>query len=88
MNPLSICSPNLAPGSQCVLCCSEHLVVCVCGSQCALCCSEHLVMCVCVCVCVCVGDSNGTPLQYSYLENPMDGGAWWVAVHGVSKSQT
>ena len=29
---------------------------------------------------------NGTPLQYSCLENPMDGGAWWVAVHGVSRS--
>ena len=31
--------------------------------------------------------SNGTPLQYSCLENPMDGGAWWAAVHGVSKSR-
>ena len=31
---------------------------------------------------------NGTPLQSSCLENPMDGGAWWAAVHGVSKSQT
>ena len=31
---------------------------------------------------------NGTPLQYSCLENPMDGGAWWAAVHGVVKSQT
>ena len=30
----------------------------------------------CVCVCVCVGEGNGTPLQYSCLENPMDGGAW------------
>ena len=29
---------------------------------------------------------NGTPLQYSWLENPMDGGAWWAAVHGVAKS--
>ena len=28
--------------------------------------------------------SNGTPLQYSCLENPMDGGAWWAAVHGVA----
>ena len=34
------------------------------------------------------GESNGTPLQYSCLENPMDGGAWWAAVHGVAKSQT
>ena len=31
---------------------------------------------------------NGNPLQYSCLENPMDGGAWWAAVHGVAKSQT
>ena len=35
-----------------------------------------------------VGEGNGTPLQYSCLENPMDGGAWWAAVHGVAKSQT
>ena len=34
------------------------------------------------------GEGNGTPLQYSCLENPMDGGAWWVAVHGVAKIQT
>ena len=47
------------------------------------------------------GEGNGTPLQYSFffflyfacfqyscLENPMDGGAWWAAVHGVAKSQT
>ena len=33
------------------------------------------------------GEGNGTPLQYSCLENPMDGGAWWAAVHGVVKSQ-
>ena len=31
---------------------------------------------------------DGTPLQYSCLENPMDGGAWWAAVHGVTKSRT
>ena len=31
---------------------------------------------------------NGTPLQYSCLENPMDGGAWRAAVHGVTKTQT
>ena len=35
-----------------------------------------------------VGEGNGTPLQYSCLENPMDGGAWWAAVHGVAKSWT
>ena len=34
------------------------------------------------------GKGNGTPLQYSSLENPMDGGAWWAAVHGVAKSRT
>ena len=33
-------------------------------------------------------EGNGTPLQCSCLENPMDGGAWWAAVHGVAKSQT
>ena len=35
-----------------------------------------------------VREGNGTPLQYSCLENPMDGGAWWAAVNGVAKSQT
>ena len=34
------------------------------------------------------GEGNGNPLQYSCLENPMDRGAWWATVHGVSKSQT
>ena len=35
------------------------------------------------------GEGNGNPLQYSCLENPMDGGAWWATlVHGVTKSQT
>ena len=34
------------------------------------------------------GEGNGTPLQYSCLEYPMDGGAWWVAVHGVAESDT
>ena len=34
------------------------------------------------------GEGKGTPLQYCCLENPMDGGAWWAAVHGVAKSQT
>ena len=34
------------------------------------------------------GEGNGTPLQYSCLENPMDGGAWWAAVHGVAKRRT
>ena len=34
------------------------------------------------------GEGNGTPLQYSCLENPMDRGVWWAAVHGVTKSRT
>ena len=34
------------------------------------------------------GEGNGTPLQYSCLENPMDGGAWWAAVRGIAKSDT
>ena len=34
------------------------------------------------------GEGNGTPLQYSCLENPMEGGAWWATVHGVAKSRT
>ena len=35
-----------------------------------------------------VGEGNGTPLQYSCLENPMDGGAWKAAVHGVAEGRT
>ena len=34
------------------------------------------------------GEGSGYPLQYSCLENPMDRGAWWAAVHGVAKSRT
>ena len=34
------------------------------------------------------GEGNGSPLQYSCLKNPMDRGAWWATVHGVTKSQT
>ena len=34
------------------------------------------------------GGGDGTPLQYSCLENPMDRGAWWAAIHGVAKSRT
>ena len=37
---------------------------------------------------VTIGEGNGTPLQYSCLENPMDGRAWWAAVHGVAGSWT
>ena len=35
-----------------------------------------------------VGKEMATPLQYSCLENPMDGGAWWATVHGVGKNRT
>ena len=34
------------------------------------------------------GEGHGNPLQYSYLENPMDRGAWWATVHGITNSQT
>jgi len=34
------------------------------------------------------GEGNGTPLQYSCLENPMDGGIWWAAIHGVAEDWT
>ena len=40
-----------------------------------------------VVMCGC-GEGNGSPLQHSCLENPMDGGAWWAAVHGVAEGQT
>ena len=36
----------------------------------------------------CIGEGNGNPLQCSCLENPRDGGAWWVAVYGVAQSRT
>ena len=39
-------------------------------------------------LCCLFGEGNGNPLQYSCLENPMGGGAWWAAVHGVAKSLT
>ena len=35
-----------------------------------------------------IGEGNGTRLQHSCLENPMDGGAWWAAVCGVAQSRT
>ena len=35
-----------------------------------------------------LGERNGNPLQYSCMENPMDGGAWWATVRGVSESHT
>ena len=36
----------------------------------------------------CIGEGNGNPLQRSCLENPMDGGAWWAAIYGVSQNRT
>ena len=38
--------------------------------------------------CLTFGEGNGNPLQYSCLDNPMDGGAWWAAVYGVARSRT
>ena len=35
-----------------------------------------------------IGEGNGNPLQYSCLENPKDGGAWWAAIYGVTQSRT
>ena len=43
---------------------------------------------ICSCLLQSCREGNGTPLQYSCLENPMDGGAWKAAVHGVAKSRT
>ena len=43
---------------------------------------------ICIHLCLTLGESNGTPLQYSCLENPLDGGAWKAAVHGVSEGRT
>ena len=36
----------------------------------------------------CIGEGNGNPLQYSCLENPRNGGAWWAAIYGVAQSRT
>ena len=53
----------------------------------------HNEQCVCVCVCVCVcaciikipGGGHGNPLQYPFLENPMERGTWWATVHRICK---
>ena len=50
--------------------------------------TNHLVFLFCSPLGFLGGEGNGTLLQYSCLENPMDGGAWWATVHGVAKSQT
>ena len=49
-------------------------------------CNEYLF--ILPCSALTLGEGNGTPLQYSCLENPMDGEAWKAAVHGVTKSRT
>ena len=50
--------------------------------------SDHHVSCsLCMHAQSC-GEGNGNPLQYSCLENPRDGGAWWAAVYGVAQSWT
>ena len=43
---------------------------------------------ICSSVCGILGEGNGNPLQYSCQAIPMDGGAWWAAVHGVARSRT
>ena len=65
--------------------------VCVCVSVCVCVCMQHRysgMWCVYACMHMRIGEGSGTPLQYSRLENPMGGGAWWAAVHGVAKSRT
>ena len=49
---------------------------------------HFIVYCFCVCMHVPFGEGKGTQLQYSCLENPMDGGAWKAAVHGVAEGRT
>ena len=47
---------------------------------------SYMLQCVIVVfICACLGEGSGTPLQYFCLENPMDRGAWWAAVHGVAR---
>ena len=48
---------------------------------------SHSILFFCDCL-MSLGEGNGTPLQDSCLENPMDGGAWWAVVHAVAKSRT
>ena len=49
---------------------------------------DYSSLCYTIGPCCLSSQGNGNPLQYSCLENPMDGGAWWAAVHGVAKSRT
>ena len=50
--------------------------------------SSRFAVCVCESLMSNIGEGNGKPLQYSCLENPMDGGAWWATVHGVATSRS
>ena len=59
------------------------------------CFNSHMLFIICLqahtlnqCMWTCTGEGNGNSLQYSCLENPRDGGAWWAAVYGVIQSQT
>ena len=51
------------------------------GESSSMCCNRHSLQ-------IRNGEGNGTTLRFSCLENPMGGGAWWAAVHGVAKSRT
>ena len=48
----------------------------------------HIVLFICISLSPSIGEGNGTPFQYSCLENPMDGGAWYAAVQGVAEDWT
>ena len=77
-----------------LLCCLVFLCVCASPPETGSCCQNVIVLTTMpvhislVKVRTRVREGNGTPLQDSCLENPMGGGAWWAAVHGVAKSRT
>ena len=50
--------------------------------------SIHRSLYTCILYTCILGEGSGTPLQYSFLGKPIDGGAWWATVHGVAKSRT
>ena len=59
------------------------------GVLCSISCFHCVYIWMCLRICsVCYGECNGSALQYSCLENPKDGGAWYAAVHGVAKGRT
>ena len=65
----------------------ECIHMCACTHRCKYACVLTY-MCLWAYVLFRYGEGNGTPLQYSCLENPMDRGAWWAVVHGVARSPT